>query len=148
MNVLQARLSARLAMCATHNCLTTDRPDLPRAPDTGWTTDFSKEIKAIDDAIFSLVGELHKCPECGRCSTDLLNVPRASPAKDAPEPQGTRLKREPMICPPQTSGTLLVVRGVWIKAAWVWLRWQQLMMPKPVSLENLFISKPVSLTRP
>lgn len=32
MNVLQARLSARLAMCATHNCLTTDRPDLPAHP--------------------------------------------------------------------------------------------------------------------
>ena len=90
-NVLQALLDARLALCSTHNCLTTDRPDLPRAPDTGWTTDFSKEIKAIDDAIFSLVGELRNCPECGRCSTALSSVPSVVPARCEQELQDSRI---------------------------------------------------------
>jgi hypothetical protein len=54
MNVLQALEDAKRAMEGSHNCLITDRPDLPRADDTCWTTDFSKEIKAIDEAIASL----------------------------------------------------------------------------------------------
>ncbi len=42
---------AHHAMCANNNCLTTDRPDLPVSPETSWTTDFSKELAAIDEAL-------------------------------------------------------------------------------------------------
>lgn len=80
-SVVQALLDARMALATTHNVLATDRPDLPRAPDTGWTTDFSVEIRALDQAIRSVVGPLHKCLECGRCSTSLVNVPSTDPAR-------------------------------------------------------------------
>ena len=82
-SVVQTLLNARLALVSHSNCLITDRSDLPRAPDTGWTTDFTQEIKAIDDAIAGLVGELRNCRECGRCSTRLSMVPSLSPATDA-----------------------------------------------------------------
>lgn len=81
MSVLQALLDAQLALLSHSNCLITDRPDLPRAPDTGWTTDFTRELAAIDAAIFALTGDLRKCPECGRCSTSLSSVPTTSPTK-------------------------------------------------------------------
>lgn len=50
---------AHMALVTTHNVLATDRPDLPRAPDTAWTTNFLREIAAIDDAVEHLVGEPH-----------------------------------------------------------------------------------------
>lgn len=50
----QALKAARLAMCATNNTLTTDRPDLPRSEGTSWTIDFNKEIGLIDQAIQAL----------------------------------------------------------------------------------------------
>ncbi len=50
----QALKAARLAMCATNNTLTTDRPDLPRSEETSWTIDFNKEISLIDQAIQAL----------------------------------------------------------------------------------------------
>jgi hypothetical protein len=56
MSILQALRDAMLAMLASNNCLITDRPDLPRADDTCWTTDFSKEIEAVDEAICILSG--------------------------------------------------------------------------------------------
>jgi hypothetical protein len=55
MSVLQALLDAQLALLSHSNCLITDRPDLPRAPDTGWTTDFTKELASIDAAISALI---------------------------------------------------------------------------------------------
>lgn len=75
MSVLQALLDVQLALLSHSNCLITDRPDLPRAPDTGWTTDFTKELASIDAAISALTGDLRKCPECGLRSTRLSNVP-------------------------------------------------------------------------
>ncbi len=96
-SVLQSLLDARVALALHSHCLITDRPDLPRAPDTGWTTDFSKEIQAIDDSISALVGELRNCRECGRCSTSLSMVPSTDPAicaavfPDSRTPYGERL---------------------------------------------------------
>lgn len=52
--VNQALKAARLAMCATNNTLTTDRPDLPRSEETSWTIDFNKEISLIDQGIQAL----------------------------------------------------------------------------------------------
>lgn len=75
MSVLQALLDAQLTLLSHNNCLITDRPDLPRAPDTGWTTNFIRELAAIDAAICALTGDLRKCPECGLCSSHLSNVP-------------------------------------------------------------------------
>ena len=90
MSVLQALFDAQLALLSHSNCLITDRPDLPRAPDTGWTTDFIRELAAIDAAIFALTGDLRKCPECGRCSTSLSNVPTSSLTKCETERPGNR----------------------------------------------------------
>lgn len=50
-------MDAQLALLSHNNCLITDRPDLPRAPDTGWTTNFTRELAAIDAAICALTGE-------------------------------------------------------------------------------------------
>lgn len=85
MKVLQALLDARIALAANHNVLATDRPDLPRAPDTGWTTDFAREIAGIDAAIFALTGDIRTCRGCGRCSTSLERVPSQDRAICAPE---------------------------------------------------------------
>lgn len=46
--------AAKLAMAATNNTLTTDRPDLPRSEKTSWTINFNKEIDLIDQAIEKL----------------------------------------------------------------------------------------------
>lgn len=56
--VVQALERARLALCASHNVLATDRPDLPRSSDTSWTTDHSKEIEAIGCAL-EAINHLH-----------------------------------------------------------------------------------------
>jgi hypothetical protein len=60
MSVLQALLDAQLALLSHNNCLITDRPDLPRAPDTGWTTNFTGELAAIDAALSELAEEARK----------------------------------------------------------------------------------------
>lgn len=49
--VTQALKAARLAMSATNNTLTTDRPDLPRSKETSWTINFDKEIELINQAL-------------------------------------------------------------------------------------------------
>lgn len=51
---VSALQAARLAMCATNNTLTTDRPDLPRSEESSWTICFDKEISQIDQAIKAL----------------------------------------------------------------------------------------------
>lgn len=43
--------AARLALLSHDNCLISDRPDLPRTEETGWTTDFSRELALIDVAL-------------------------------------------------------------------------------------------------
>lgn len=52
--VIDALKAAKLAMCATHNTLTTDRPDLARSEETSWTINFQKEIDLIDQALQTL----------------------------------------------------------------------------------------------
>lgn len=48
---VSALQAARLAMCATNNTLTTDRPDLPRSEENSWTICFDDEINLIDQAL-------------------------------------------------------------------------------------------------
>lgn len=94
-SVLGALRMARKALVENHNVLATDRPDLERAPDTGWTTDFRKEIDAIDAAAEMLVGcPGRTAPECGRCSTPQLNAPCKGPARPVEAPQGSRSPQE------------------------------------------------------
>lgn len=51
-------------------CVMTDRPDLPLSVETSWTTDFSRVVAAIDDAIDQLVGADRRTPlGCTGCST-------------------------------------------------------------------------------
>lgn len=64
---------AMLALSATHNCLTTDRPDLPRAPDTCWTTDFSEQIALIEAALTTLGFSSCSDPRSGVCRTSPSN---------------------------------------------------------------------------
>ena len=42
---------AILVMSASNHCLITDRPDLGFQPETSWTTNFDKEIDALQDLI-------------------------------------------------------------------------------------------------
>lgn len=64
------------ALVSTNNCLTTDRPDLPRAPDTGWTTDFSKEIELLNAALAAM--------EFGSRSDARCEIPRTNPSDEKP----------------------------------------------------------------
>lgn len=86
MSVIQVLLACRIAFCSHHNCLITDRPDLPREPDTGWTTNFRQEIAAIDTAINKLTGELSTCLECGDGRTRLQSLPTSDPSTPAAAP--------------------------------------------------------------
>lgn len=68
--VWDSLVKAKVALVANHEVLATDRPNLPLAPGTGWTTNFLREIAAIDDAKAMLAGGLvHIDPGCTRCST-------------------------------------------------------------------------------
>ena len=69
--------AARRALSANHNCLTTDRPDLPRSPETGWTTDFTVELALIDAAL-----ALQAAPE----------APRSSPMAEDTTPAADRIE--------------------------------------------------------
>lgn len=95
MSILEALQMARMALVTTHNVLATDRPDLPRAPDTGWTTNFLREIAAIDDAVEMLVGSRCRTdPGCGRCSTTQPSGPDTAHATPAAAPRGSRTPDE------------------------------------------------------
>lgn len=50
-SVKAALTAAHLQLCATHNLLATDRPDLPFTPETSWTTNNSKELAGLDAAL-------------------------------------------------------------------------------------------------
>lgn len=68
-SVLIALRRARLALCATHRCLCTDRPDLPLTPDTSWTIDSAVEIALIDKALAELGATHHIVDECSGRNT-------------------------------------------------------------------------------
>ena len=46
-----AMKAAHLQLCLTNNLLVTDRPDLPRSPDTSWTTDHRPELSRLEQAM-------------------------------------------------------------------------------------------------
>lgn len=81
----QALLAARLALASHHNCLITDRPDLPRSADTGWTTDFSGELTLIDAAI-----ELSAASLCAYGSSVQQKALISVPATRLVEPERNR----------------------------------------------------------
>src|SRR5690606_29768626 len=67
----RALRTARLALLSHNNCLITDRPDLPRSAETGWTTDFSRELQLLDEAI----GSTNTCPRSSGGSSGPLTAP-------------------------------------------------------------------------
>src|SRR5690606_11401418 len=69
--------AARLALLSHNNCLITDRPDLPRSKEAGWTTDFSREIQLLNEAI----GLTSTCPRSSGGSSGPLTAPLSAPAK-------------------------------------------------------------------
>lgn len=82
--------TARLALLSHNNCLITDRPDLPRSADTGWTTDFSREIQLLDEAI----GLTSTCPRSLGGSSGPLTAPLSTPATHAEAPRSSRMPGE------------------------------------------------------
>lgn len=73
--VPDALRAARLALCASHNVLATDRPDLPRSKETGWTTDHRREIALIDQALAALGLSI----DTGRGCADRSSGPSTEP---------------------------------------------------------------------
>jgi len=71
----KAMKAAHLQLCVTNNLLVTDRPDLPRAEDTSWTTDHRTELARLEAAM-KLLEEIStgSDPECGLCSKRLLTM--------------------------------------------------------------------------
>nr|WP_263864216.1 hypothetical protein [Variovorax sp. 38R] len=93
--VLEALELARMALVTNHNVLATDRPDLPRSPDTGWTTNFLREIAAIDAAVEMQVGSRSRTDlGCGRCSTNQQSGPGIGHSTPVPELPGSRTPDE------------------------------------------------------
>ena len=93
--VLEALELARMALVTNHNVLATDRPDLPRSPDTGWTTNFLREIAAIDAAVEMQVGSRSRTDlGCGRCSTNQRSGPGTGHSTPVPELPGSRTPDE------------------------------------------------------
>nr|WP_240650680.1 hypothetical protein [Variovorax guangxiensis] len=91
MSVLEALALTRMALVTNHNVLATDRPDLPRAPGTGWTTNFLREIAAIDAAAQMLAGNHCRTDlGCARCSTCQPSEPSTGHATRSQELQGSR----------------------------------------------------------
>lgn len=69
----RAMTAAHLQLCVTNNLLVTDRPELPRAEDTSWTTDHRAELAELDAALKWLDAlSTGSGPECGLCSKCLL----------------------------------------------------------------------------
>lgn len=81
----QALRAARLALALHHNCLITDRPDLPRSADSSWTTDFSDELTLIGAAI-----ELRTASLCAHGSSVQQKALITSPATRLVEPERNR----------------------------------------------------------
>lgn len=73
----EALQAARLALVSHNNCLITDRPDLPRSDDTGWTTDFRRELYLLDRAIDSM----NTCPRSPDGNSGQPTVPLSAPAR-------------------------------------------------------------------
>lgn len=68
-------------------CVATDRPDLPLAPDTSWTVDFSRARAAIDVAMDLLERAAPRTgPECEGCSTRLQSALLSTRSKYAQAP--------------------------------------------------------------
>lgn len=85
--VTMALETARRALASHHNCLTTDRPDLPRSADTGWATDFSRELQLLDEAI----DLTSMCPRSSGGSSGPLTGLLSAPAKRAVAPRSNRM---------------------------------------------------------
>ncbi|MBA2594352.1 MAG: hypothetical protein M3495_06680 [Pseudomonadota bacterium] len=47
----KAMKAAHLQLCVTNNLLVTDRPDLPCADDTSWTTDHRTDLAGLEGAM-------------------------------------------------------------------------------------------------
>lgn len=76
-------------------CVVTDRPDLPLSPDTSWTSDFSRVVAAIDDAIDQLVGAGRRTGlECAGCSTSQPMRPISARTKYVPAHLDSRTAAE------------------------------------------------------
>jgi hypothetical protein len=80
-SVAQALFNAQLELSFLHGCRVTDRPDIPVTAETSWQIDNTKVLKEIDEALTSLLGEYRRCPECGCCSSPLLNLPTQAQPK-------------------------------------------------------------------
>jgi hypothetical protein len=62
--VSEAMRQARQALSTCHDCLCTDRPDLPISEGTAWVINNRREIALIDKALDAL-GLTHQTdPEC------------------------------------------------------------------------------------
>lgn len=74
-------------------CVATDRPDLPLAPDTSWTVDFSRARTAIDVAVDLLARAAPRTDlECDRCSSPLESGPLSIRSKYAPAPSDSHTR--------------------------------------------------------
>lgn len=74
-------------------CVATDRPDLPLAPDTSWTVDFSRARTAIDEAVDFLARAAPRTRlECDRCSSPLESGPLSIRSKYAPAPSDSHTR--------------------------------------------------------
>lgn len=72
-------------------CVATDRPDLPLAPDTSWTVDFTRARAAIDAAMDLLERAAPRTgSECSGGSTCLPSGPLSTRSRYAPAPSGSR----------------------------------------------------------
>ncbi|QQB48394.1 hypothetical protein [Delftia acidovorans] len=69
-------------------CVATDRPDLPLAPDTSWTVDFSRARAAIDIAMDSLDRAAAPSGANAEGNAHLQSGPLSSRSKYAPPPRG------------------------------------------------------------
>lgn len=66
-------------------CVMTDRPDLPLSQETSWTTDFSRVVEAIDDAIDLVVGaDRRTAPGCTGCGTSQPTLPISARTRYVP----------------------------------------------------------------
>ena len=76
-------------------CVMTDRPDLPLSVETSWTTDFSRVVAAIDDAIDQLVGaDRRTALGCAGCSTSQPTRPISARTRYVPAHLDSRTAAE------------------------------------------------------
>jgi len=74
-------------------CVATDRPDLPLAPETSWTVDFSRVRAAIDAASDLLDRAAPRTGhECDRCSSRLANELLSTRSKYVPAPSDSHTR--------------------------------------------------------